>query len=247
MTTKDMSRIKLPAFIYDSPVTWWLTCDSIFSTYRIKNGTEKYNHLIANLPADVTSKLIHVLNTDVEETADVDPRLDLLKAALFQRYAPTDYQAFLNYDNMKPLQAGMKPTALLDSLRVALPAHVCVDTYFFMNKFLSLLPPLTRAQCLAANIADISELAAFADNVHITSASSVAAIDDISDDSVCATSTQKPQRPPPPPSTSPPDATCFYHRRYGTQAIRCKGNRCPQAPPSNKSSSGNGSRSGGSN
>ena len=84
MTTKDMSRIKLPAFIYDSPVTWWLTCDSIFSTYRIKNGTEKYNHLIANLPADVTSKLIHVLNTDVEEAADVDPRLDLLKAALFQ-------------------------------------------------------------------------------------------------------------------------------------------------------------------
>ena len=50
-----MSRVKLPAFFYDSPVTWWLTCDSIFSTYRIKNGTERYNHLIANLPADVTS------------------------------------------------------------------------------------------------------------------------------------------------------------------------------------------------
>ena len=53
MTAKDMSKVKLLAFIYDSPQTWWLTCNSIFSTYKIKNGTEKYNHLIANLRADV--------------------------------------------------------------------------------------------------------------------------------------------------------------------------------------------------
>ena len=96
MTAKDMSRVKLPAFIYDSPVTWWLTCNSIFMTYKIKNGTERYNHLIANLPSDVTSKLLHVLNHLVEEAADINPRLDLLKSALFQRYSPTKYQSFLN-------------------------------------------------------------------------------------------------------------------------------------------------------
>ena len=133
MTSKDMSRIKLPAFIYDSPVTWWLTCDSIFMTYKIKNGTECYNHLIANLPSDVTSKLLHVLNHPIEEAADVDPHLDMLKSALFQRYLPTEYQSFLNYDMMKPLQPGMKPTVLCDNLHGALPAHVCVKNYFFQS------------------------------------------------------------------------------------------------------------------
>ena len=105
MTSKDMSCVKLPAFIYDSPITWWRTSDLIFSTYKIKNGTEKYNHLIANLRSDVTSKLLHVLHHDVKESVDVDPRLDMLKSALFQCYSPTEYQAYLNYDTLKPLQA----------------------------------------------------------------------------------------------------------------------------------------------
>ena len=140
-----MPRVKLPAFIYDSPRTWWLTCKSIFSTCKIKNGTERYNHLIANLPSDMTSKLLHVLHHDVEEAADMDPRLDILKSALFQQYSPTEYQAYLNYDTFKPLQAGMKPTVLCDSLRAALPAGVEVNNFYFWNKFLSLLPPSTRA------------------------------------------------------------------------------------------------------
>ena len=101
-----------------------------FMTYKIKNGTERYNHLITNLPSDVTSKLLHLLNHPMEVATDVDPRLDMLKSALFQRYSPTEYQLFLNYDMMKPLQPGMKPSVLCDNLRVALPAHVCVENYF---------------------------------------------------------------------------------------------------------------------
>ena len=222
MTGKDMSRVKLPAFFYDSPVTWWLTCDSIFSTYRIKNGTERYNHLIANLPADVTSKLLHVLSHPVEEAADVNPRLDLLKSALFQHYPPTEYQYFLNYNSMKRLQPRKKPTVLCDNLHAALPAHVCVDEldYFFWNRFLSLLPLSTRAQCLAAMLDSITELAVFADHVHTTAANALAAIDKEPDNSVCATMTR---RPPPSASTSPPDLTCFYHKRHGAQALQCKG------------------------
>ena len=196
MTSKDMSRIKLPAFIYDSPVTWWLTCNSIFMTYKIKNGTERYNHLIANLPSDVTSKLSHVLNQPVEEAADVDPYLDMLKSALFQRYSPTEYQSFLNYDTMKPLQPGMKPMVLCDNLRAALPAEIKVKNYFFRNRFLLLLPPSTQAQCLAAKLLDINKLAAFANRVHTTNASTLTAIEEKPDDSVCDMTTQI-RRPPP--------------------------------------------------
>ena len=246
MRSKDMSRVKLPAFIYDSPRTWWLTSDSIFSTYKIKNGTEKYNHLITNLPSDVTSKLLHMLHHDVEEAANVDSHLDMLKSALFQWYSPTEYQAYLNYDTLKHLQARMKPTVLCDSLRASLSAGIEVNTFYFRNKFLSLLPPSTRAQYLAAKLKDIDELAAFADEVSSTTANLVAAIKDTPDDNICATATTKIRQPPPSALTLPPDLMCFYHKRYGAQALRFKGGGCPKSPPSNKTLSGNAKRSGGS-
>ena len=116
MSSKDMSKVKLPAFIYDSPQRWLLTCESIFCTYKIKNGTEKYNHLMAALPADVTSKLRYILSHPVEEAADVDPRLNMLKGALFQRYSPTNFECFCTFITMKLLQPGQKPSALCDSL-----------------------------------------------------------------------------------------------------------------------------------
>ena len=88
MTSKDMSKIKLLAFLYSSPQTWWLTCESIFRTYKIRGPTEKYNQMA--LPADVTSKLLYILSYPVEEAADTDPRLNMLKGVLFQRYSPTN-------------------------------------------------------------------------------------------------------------------------------------------------------------
>ena len=145
---------------------------------------------------------------------------------------------------MKPLQPGMKPTVLCINLRAALPADVCVENYFFRNRFLSLLPPSTRAQCLAVKFTNINELAAFADRVHTTNASTLAAFEEKLDDSICATTTQILQ-PPPSASTSLPDLTCFYHKRYGAQAQKCKGMGCPKSSPSSKTS-GNASRSGGS-
>ena len=122
-----MSKIKLPAFIYSNPQTWWLTCKSIFSTYKIKGPTEKYNHMVAALPADVTSKLLYILSFPVEEASDHDPRLDMLKGALFQCYLPTDYECFRAFMTQKPLQHGQKPSAVGDNLRACLPVHINID------------------------------------------------------------------------------------------------------------------------
>ena len=130
----------------------------------------------------------------------------MLKSALFQRYLPTEYQSFLNYDMMKPLQPGMKPTVLCDNLRAALPAHVCVDNYFFRNRFLLLPPPSTRAQCLATKLTDINKLAAFTDRVHTTNASTLVTIKEKPDDLVCATTQIR--WPSPSASTLLPDLAC---------------------------------------
>ena len=32
MATRDMSRVKLPEFLEDSPTTWWLLCESILTS-----------------------------------------------------------------------------------------------------------------------------------------------------------------------------------------------------------------------
>ena len=60
------------------------------------------------LPADVTSKLLYILAFTVEEAADQNPRLDMLKGALFRRYSPTDYECFWVFMMMKPRQLGQK-------------------------------------------------------------------------------------------------------------------------------------------
>ena len=124
MSAKDMSKVKLPVFIYDSPQALWIKCESIFSTYKIKNGTEKYNHLIANLTADVNSKLLYILSHPIKQAAKGDLRLDMLKEALFQRYSPTDYRCFLSYTNMKPLQPGQNPLSSVTT---------CVCVYLHMS------------------------------------------------------------------------------------------------------------------
>ena len=61
----------------------------IFATYKIKNHSEKYNHLVASLPSDVMSKLLHMLGYPAD--ADMDPGLNMLKAALMQRYLSTNF------------------------------------------------------------------------------------------------------------------------------------------------------------
>ena len=102
-----------------------------------------------------------MLSYPVEEAANIDPKLDMLKAALMQRYSPTDFECFKSFVTMKPLQQGQKPSVLCDALRACLPAHISIEEhdYFFVNMFLLLMPPLTRAQCQATKILGITELA----------------------------------------------------------------------------------------
>ena len=162
----------------------------------------------------------------------------MLKGALFQRYSPTDYECFQAFMTMKRRQPGQKPSAMCDALRACLPAHINIEEhdYFFINMFLSLLPPLTQAQCLATKITSITKLSCFADCVHCQepSLATVAVV------RACTTAIRQ---PPPLPPLDP--QLCFYHKRYSAQAQKCKGMGCPKSPPSSKTS-GNASWLGGS-
>ena len=167
----------------------------------------------------------------------------MLKSALFQRNSITNFNCIQSFVKMKPLQLGQKPSVLCDALRASLPAHVKIEEhdYFLGNMFLLLLPPLTRAQCLATKITSITELACFADCVHCQTPTATAPAAINSEiDSTCAMTIQQPL--PSPPSS---DLLCFYHKMYGAQAQKFKGNGCLKSLPANKST-GNASRLGGS-
>ena len=70
----------------------------------------------------------------------------------------------LQYPTVSPTRT----ETISNTLRSFLPSHVDANghKFFFVNHLLSLLPPLTRAQCLASKLTDIAELAAFVDKVH---------------------------------------------------------------------------------
>ena len=85
--------------------------------------------MVAALPADVTSKLLYILSFPMKEAADHDPRLDMLKGALFQRYSPTNYECFSAFSTQKPLQPSQKPSAVCYTLQACLPAHINVEEH----------------------------------------------------------------------------------------------------------------------
>ena len=102
MATRDMSRVKLPEFLEDSLTAWWLLCDSIFETCKIHSNTEKYHQLIASLPPSVSKNLLHVMTAKDEAAGDDNPRYELLKKALIQKYTPNRLEAFRRFESTPP-------------------------------------------------------------------------------------------------------------------------------------------------
>ena len=108
--------------------------------------------LVAALPADVTTKLLHVLQAGPRSgTKDEDPRYGLLKTAIIQLFAPSVYNAFMQYLDVSPLQPMQKPSELLAIICAALPPIVDDGfgaTWFVKMRLLTLLLSDMRTMCL---------------------------------------------------------------------------------------------------
>ena len=121
MATRDMSRVKLPKFLEDSPTAWWLLCESIFETCKIRSNTEKYHQLIASLPPSVSKNLLHMMLAKDEAVGDDDPRYKLLKDALIQKYTPNRLEAYQIFKSTPLLQPGQRPSNLLAAMLSSIP------------------------------------------------------------------------------------------------------------------------------
>ena len=240
MATRDMSRVKLPEFLEDSPTTWWLLCESILETCKIRSKTERYHQLIASLPPSVSKNLLHVMMAKDEDAGDDDPRYELLKEALIQKYTPNKLEAYQKFVSTPLLQPGQRPSNLLASMLASIPPDVdkAGCQWFLQMQFLSAMPKSIQAHLLGADFPTVEKMASFADNIVGTSNTRPASrLDAVAEEpsppeAVCATSHQK---------TPPQENVCFYHRRFGPQAERCNGRGCKFSAPS-LTRSGNGRR-----
>ena len=99
--------VKLPEFMPSAPLVWWLSCKSAFEVRKISDHVEKYHFLVAALLSEVTTKLLHVLQAGPSPGTKVeDPCYNLLKTAIIQLFAPLEFNAFVSYLNVVPLQPG---------------------------------------------------------------------------------------------------------------------------------------------
>ena len=239
MATRDMSRVKLPEFLEDSPTTWWLLCESIFETCKIRSKTEKYHQLIASLPPSVSKNLLHVMTAKGEEDGDDDPRYELLKEALIQKFTPNKLEAYMQFVSTPALQPGQRPSNLLASMLTSIPPNVEKEhcQWFLQMQFLAAMPKAIQSHLLGSDFPSVEKMASFADSIVGTSnprpSSRLDAVaEEPSPPELCATSHQK---------IPPQENICFYHRRFGPQAERCSGRGCKFTAPS-LTRAGNGRR-----
>ena len=153
MATRDMSRVKLPEFLEDSPTTWWLLCESILETCKIRSKTERYHQLIASLPPSVSKNLLHVMMAKDEDAGDDDPRYELLKEALIQKYTPNKLEAYQKFVSTPLLQPGQRPSNLLAAMLSSIPPDVDQATcqWFLQMQFLSAMPKSIQTHLLGAD------------------------------------------------------------------------------------------------
>ncbi|MEL7523853.1 MAG: hypothetical protein AAGJ80_19905, partial [Cyanobacteria bacterium J06553_1] len=132
--------MKLPEFISSDPATWFHVTEAYFATKKIVKEDEKYNHIVAALPAKVTVLLRDVLTMTAEQEAK-QSKFQALKDRLLALFAQNPFEAYMTLHNFPVLASSQKPLALLSAMMAVVPAEVVVeDSWQFKMLFLSKLP-----------------------------------------------------------------------------------------------------------
>ena len=221
------SRVKLPEFIETNPSQWLAICESIFRTHRIDNREDKFNIIVAYLPAKVNNRLQDILFAEAGSN-----KLTLLKNRLEALYGLQDHERYAQLMAVSSLSSNQRPSMLLATMLSLLPAKVEPDGFMFRHCFLSKLPSNVRALCNAQKDFTLDQLASYADTVtDMQSPSSsplcgyVGAVEGCPAAAPCnvvQAACQAVTVTPPPAAQS--STLCFYHRQFRDKARKCEPN-----------------------
>ncbi|KRY28926.1 hypothetical protein T03_16089, partial [Trichinella britovi] len=232
--------VKLPPFWPHSPRLWFAQAEAQFALRHVSASLTKYYHVIASLPDSVAPDV-----DDLLEPAG-DAPYETLKRRLLERYGESDDDRFNAL--MNSARAGdTKPSQLLREMRRNCGKDLDPNTCFFKKLFLQRLPLNIQMILRANTYSNIEEMANKADELIALSnngSGSICAVKKVNGDKAPTLEeriedleerfrslNRRPDDAPRTPSpkrlsssrarrhTSP---VCYFHRKFGTRARKCR-------------------------
>ncbi|XP_050507947.1 uncharacterized protein LOC126885420 [Diabrotica virgifera virgifera] len=219
--------IKVPEFWRNEPELWFLRLEVQFRQAKITSNNCKCDHTVASLNSDI---LIEV--ADIVKNPTADNAYTKLKARLLERCGISSDERI--HRLMELTLGDLKPTQLLHRMQAL--AMDSISTQVLKNFWLDRVPPSVRS-VISVLDGDLEELAKKADKYLQCSSSpvmpvtenptldkAVTALNDqvsaLSNRLTVAEERQQIQLVKNTKSSS--DEQCYYHRRFGAQAKKCR-------------------------
>lgn len=202
--------VKLPAFWRKSPRFWFLQAEAQFELAKIKVKS-RFNHVVRTLDEDTATQVMDKITNPRagHEYAD-------LKAALIATYDLPKRDRATRLADMGGL-GDKKPSQLLNEMKALLGSEP--QNLLFEHHFLANLPDDIRMAIAQQEFKDLDALAAAADKMWREK--TIPGTNPLSISAMTSKKVMKP-RVTLPSSAEDDDGLCFYHRRFGEKATKCR-------------------------
>ena len=210
--------VKLPQFWPADPDLWFAQAEAEFTIKKITADETKYSYLVAALPQETARRVRDVLKSPPEAN-----KYESLKRRLETTFLLSETDRANRLLEIGDL-GDRKPTELMDEIQA-----LCGDHAFCLlakQIFINALPQAIRLQMNDVDFDDPQEAARKADELWST-----VQHQDKRNNTVSAVSVKSKRTQPADTSSQTPLADnstasqgfCFFHKRFGNEAYRCKG------------------------
>ena len=201
MAETNAVAIKLPTFWAQQPEVWFLQAEAQFHIRKITDDTTKYYHVVAALDQETSGRILSTLSSPPTDNKYTD-----LKQRLLTTFGLSKRERASKLLHLHPL-GDRKPSELMDEMLSLLADHgFC---FLAEQLFLEQLPEDIRLQLSNDDFTNPRALATKADVLWIAKQQA-------------ATSINKVISQPNGKITTTHDGWCFYHKRFGDDAKKCK-------------------------
>ena len=205
--------IKLPVFWPTEPRAWFVQTDAQFTVKKITSDSTKYAHLVAALDKETTVRILDWLEAPPVAAGN---RYDALKTLLMGTLSLTRRERAQKLYDLGPLGDEL-PSKRYDRMRAIRGTESA--ELLWEELLIRQLPDDIQRQLANEDMTDMKAFAKKADGI-VTVSRRTTSIDAVQKAPPARPSS--PRRPPKPPA----DGLCWAHRRFGTEANKC---RLPQS------------------
>lgn len=209
--------VKLPEFWTEEPVLWFLQADATFRRCNVTTQATKFDHVVSRLPQSVLASVRSTV-TSAATAEGAATAYDDLKKRLVADYDASPWRRAAKIIDHPGLGDG-RPSALMATMLALLPGDE-KPGYIFRSLFMRRLPSDIREHLVSQKFEDDREMAAMADVLW-----------DARGEVTASAAMPTRMRTPPlrrrggsPTRSSGDDQQrlCWYHRRWGSKADRCR-------------------------